>query len=137
VLSTEAEAYRFLELLRWGDRPPPNCPHCGVPGRAYFLRPANGRNRATRTGARTPRRVWKCGACRQQFSVLAGTILQGNRVGVLTWVAVIAHLVDNPQALPRDLADRFGISRETARNMRDRLARAATADPLLAAVGRR
>ena len=74
--------------------------------------------------------MWKCGACRQQFSVLAGTILQGNRVGVLTWVAVIAHLVENPQALPRDLADRFGITRETARNMRDRLARAARADPV-------
>jgi transposase-like protein len=108
---------------------------CGAAGRVYFLQPADGRGRRTRTGARTARRIWKCGACRHQFSVLAGTILQGTRIGVLTWIAVIAQLVEDPQLSPRELADRFGVTPETARHMCDRLARAAPADPLLACFG--
>jgi transposase-like protein len=105
---------------------------CGAAGPVYFLKPADARGRPTRTGARTARRVWKCGACRRQFSVLAGTILQGTRVSLLTWIAVIAQLVDEPGLSPREVADRFGMTPETARHMCDRLARAAPADPLLA-----
>jgi hypothetical protein len=76
-LRTEADAYRLLEDWRWGDRPV--CPHCGSVGAHYFLNPANGRSRKTRTGAASERRVWKCRECRRQFSVLTGTISMGPR----------------------------------------------------------
>jgi hypothetical protein len=48
-LRTEGDAYRLLEQMRWGDRP--ICPHCGSVSEHYFLNPANGRSRKTRTGA--------------------------------------------------------------------------------------
>ena len=136
VLSSEPTAYRFLEELRWGPGAPPVCPQCGVAGRTYYLRSKEG-VRKTRTGAKTAREVWKCGACKQQFSVLTGTILHGTKVSMLTWIGVVAHLLAEPRTTPRQLADRFGVTPETARNMRDRLARAARHDPRLAALGRR
>ncbi len=124
VLADEAAAYRYLEQLRWPGGPK-RCPHCAVPGRCYYLRPRDGASRATRTGAPTVRRIWKCGACRRQFSVLTGSVLEGTRVDLLTWVVVLAD-VSGRRAGPTlpvaaDLADRFGISRETARRMLQRL----------------
>jgi hypothetical protein len=78
-LRTEADAYRYLEQLRWGDRPV--CPHCGTVGEHYFLTPANGRTRKTASGLPTERRVWKCSqkGCRKQFSVTTGTIMHGSK----------------------------------------------------------
>jgi hypothetical protein len=64
MVATEADAYRLLERLRWGTETDettvvPVCPHCGVIGGHYFLTPANGTSRKTRTGATSQRRVWK------------------------------------------------------------------------------
>jgi Transposase zinc-ribbon domain len=41
LIPTEADAYRFLEDQRWGDRPV--CPDCGSVGKHYFLTPRNGK----------------------------------------------------------------------------------------------
>src|SRR5205823_4095656 len=80
----EAGACALLEELRRGDDGL-TCPHCGHT-KAYFLNPKNG-SRKTRTGSETPRRVWKCGKCRKQFSVLTGTIFQAPRspFGPASW----------------------------------------------------
>ena len=48
----EAAAYAYLEELRWHGKPV--CPHCGNEDRCYFLQPANGKDRATRTGKPKP-----------------------------------------------------------------------------------
>ena len=53
---------------------------CKSTERHYFLTPKNGTSRKTRTGKPTQRRVWKCAACRKQFSVLK---LNNSRVRVL------------------------------------------------------
>src|ERR1700733_10490373 len=89
-LRTEADAYVLLEDLRWHGRPV--CPHCGSVGDHYFLTPANGSSRKTRTGAASERRVWKCRDCRKQFSVLTGTIFHGSRISIRTWVLVIMEM---------------------------------------------
>jgi transposase-like protein len=36
--------------------------------------------------------VWKCGACRKQSSVLTGTIFQGSKIPVRTWLLVIFEM---------------------------------------------
>ena len=79
----EAAAYAYLEELRWDGHP--ECPHCGNEDRCYFLTPKNGKTRATRTGAASQRRLWKCGACRKQFSVLTNTVMHGTKIPVRTW----------------------------------------------------
>jgi hypothetical protein len=48
-LRTEADAYLYLEELRWGDEQV--CPHCGSVRKHYFLKPKNGGSRKTRTGS--------------------------------------------------------------------------------------
>src|SRR6185437_17166104 len=85
-LRTEADAYKFLEDMRWNGQPV--CPHCGG-AEPYFLTPKNGETRATTRGTQSERRVWKCRACRKQFSVLTGTIFHGTKIPVRTWVFVI------------------------------------------------
>lgn len=131
LLSTEAEAYLLLERLRWGDAPQ-TCPLCGRDGRCYFLHPADGSARATRTGTATQRRVWKCGSCRRQFSVLAGTVFEGSQVGVLTWIRFVADLADGRMpATAAARAGRYGVTSETARQMTRRLRRCAETEPAL------
>ena len=89
-INSEADAYSYLETLRWTGKPV--CPHCGVEGDHYYLKPVNGVSRQTRTGAVSQRRVWKCRECRKQFSVLTGTIMHGTKAQVRIWVLVIFEL---------------------------------------------
>jgi transposase-like protein len=126
---TEAAAYELLEQLRWGG-PPQSCPHCGVAGRCYFLQPAAGLSRRTRTGAQSQRRVWKCGACRRQFSVLVGTIFQGSRISLRTWIGVVTDWAASPaEPTATDIADRYGLTPESARQVRRRLELACMCQP--------
>ena len=64
--ATEADAYMMLEDLRWGGEPVVPALRRDRPH--YFLNPANGTSRKTRTGTHSQRRVWKCRDCRKQFS---------------------------------------------------------------------
>ena len=80
--SDENEAYLFIEAMRWPNGPV--CPHCRGT-KAYFLQPRTP-DRYTRTGHATQRRVWKCAACKKQFSVLMGTIFEGSRIPVSKWL---------------------------------------------------
>lgn len=63
----EKAAFKFLEELLWEDGP--ECPHCGTVDRAGKLK-----GKATRIG------VWKCYACRKQFTVKVGTVFEHGRV---------------------------------------------------------
>jgi len=89
--SDEGAAYTFVESIRWPDGEP-ICPHCGVIGHAYFLQPKNEEGRKTRTGKVSARRVWKCGACRKQFSVLVGTIFEGSKIPLFKWLLAF-HMI--------------------------------------------
>ena len=104
-LRDEADAYKFLEELRWPDGEP-ICPHCEVKAQHYFLNPANGSTRATRTGSASQRRVWKCRSCRKQFSVLTGTIFHGTKIPLRKWVLVVFEMASIEERCcgPRDRA---------------------------------
>jgi hypothetical protein len=119
----EAEAYRRLEAARWGPGPV-RCPHCATAGRCYLLRPADGTARRTRSGTPTARRVWKCGACRRQFSVLVGTVLEGTRVSLWTWIAIIEAWGAGERPTTRDVAREHRLSLSAARALVDRTAAA-------------
>ncbi len=120
----EAEAYLLLEQLRWGGAPP-TCPHCGASGHCYYLRPAGGVSRSTRTGAPTERRVWKCASCRRQFSVLTGTVFEGTRISLRVWVGVLDDWARAPMPpTAGEVARRYAISGESARQVVRRVAAA-------------
>jgi len=111
-INTEADAYGYMESLRWPDGP--ICPHCGNK-RAYFLKPANGRSRATRTGSLSERRVWKCAKCRRQFSVTTGTIFHGSKVSLRVWLMVFFEMCSNKNGLAaREVERKYEVSPKTA-----------------------
>lgn len=128
-LRTEADAHQFLEDLRWGDRP--ICPHCGSVRKPYFLTPANGTSRKTRTGSVSERRVWKCADCRKQFSVLTGTIFHGTRIPVRKWVFVIFEMCSSKNGVAaREIERKYDVDTKTAWFMLHRVREAMKREPL-------
>ena len=77
---TEAQARAFLEEVRWHGNP--TCPHCGGTD-AYQLKGS-----ATRPG------VWKCSACRKQFTVTVGTVMHRSHIPLRKWV-IAFHLMSS------------------------------------------
>jgi len=113
-IPSEADAYKFLEELRWGSGQP-TCPHCGCIDDHYFLTARNGAARKTRTGSMSQRRVWECRACHQQFSVLTGTVMHGTKVPVRTWVFVIFELCSSKNGVAaREIERKYHLTPKTA-----------------------
>lgn len=128
-LTSEAAAYELLEQLRRNGEPV--CPHCGTIGQATFLQPVNGVSRATRTGKPSQRRVWKCNACRKQFTVLVGTIFHDTKIPVRTWVLVILEMVASKNGVAaRDIERKYDLTNKTAWFMLQRIREAIKCDPL-------
>ena len=129
-LTSETQAYLLLEELRW-DGAPDACPHCGGIGRCYYLSPKNGVARATRTGAGSQRRVWKCGHCRKQFSVLVGTIFHGSKIPLVTWLLVIFEMCSSKNGVSaREIERKYDLTAKTAWFLLHRIREAMVRDPL-------
>jgi len=106
---TETAAYRYLEGLRWKGRPV--CPHCGVIDGHYLMKA----RRRTSTGKVTQRRLWKCHACRKQFSVLVGTIFHGSKIPVRTWLFVLFEMSASKNGIAaREVQRKYGLSPKSA-----------------------
>ena len=129
----EDSGYRLLEDLRWGDRPV--CPHCGSARQPYFLKPQHG-GRATRTGRLTRRRVWKCAACRKQFSALTGTVLQGTKIPIRTWIRVVKEMSASGHGVSaRDIERKYRLTAKTAWSMVSRIRDAMRREPMVSMLG--
>lgn len=127
-LHTEADAYKFLEALRWHGQPA--CPHCGSLD-PYFLNPQNGTTRRTRTGTESQRRVWKCRACRKQFSVLTGTIFHGTKIPVRTWVFVVFEMASSKNGVAaREIERKYNLTPKSAWFMCHRIREAMKREPM-------
>ncbi|MCA1705286.1 MAG: transposase, partial [Actinobacteria bacterium] len=112
-LQTEADAYRYMEELRWGDGEPV-CPHCDGIG-ATYIRPLNGVSRKTRTGANSERRVWRCCSCDKQFSAITGTVFHGTKVSIRTWILVIFEMCSSKNGVAaREIERKYGVASRTA-----------------------
>src|SRR5271154_2619830 len=112
-VATEADAYKYLEGLRWGDKPV--CPHCGVIDGHYFLTPKNGVSRETSRGKQSQRRTWKCHECRMQFSATTGTSLHGSHVPLRIWLFVFFEMSANKNGIAaREISRKYGVNPRTA-----------------------
>src|SRR5438477_6807641 len=83
--SDEDKAREFLEKLRWPDGP--ICPHCGELDNAYRLTP-----KPSKKGKHVRKGVWKCGGCREQFTVTVGTIFADSHIPLSKWLLAF-HLL--------------------------------------------
>lgn len=80
----EDAAREYLEKQRWPDGPV--CPKCGLVNEAYKLTPKAESKRPVRKG------VWKCKACRKQFTVTVDTIFSDSHIPLHKWLLAI-HLM--------------------------------------------
>jgi len=116
---TEADAYRHLEGLRWGDVP--RCAHCAGTD-VHLIPPANGVSRKTAAGTMSERRVWKCRDCAKQFSVLTGTMMHATKVPVRTWILVIFDMMADKNGMSaREVERKYGVTIKTAWHMLHRI----------------
>lgn len=74
--SDELKAVEFMERLRWHGHP--FCPHCGTVDDC--------RQMAAMKGGRNRRFLWKCNACKKQFSVKVGTVMEDSRIPHRYWL---------------------------------------------------
>lgn len=69
------KAREFLEAQRWPDGA--ECLHCGIVGEGYKLTADLEDKKAKGHGRKG---LWKCAACREQFTVTVGTIMEDSHI---------------------------------------------------------
>jgi transposase-like protein len=128
VYNDEAAAYELLETIRWPNGP--ICPHCGGL-KAHYIAPKNG-HRATRKGNPTYRRLWRCHACRKQFSVLVGTIFGDSHIPLGKWLMAFHLLCSGKNGVSaHELHRQLGVTVKSAWFMAHRIRYAMERPPLL------
>jgi len=124
----EEAAWLFFESIRWPNGPV--CPHCGIVDHAYYLEPKAG-TRKTSTGKVSYRRVWKCGECREKFSVLVGSIFEDSKVPLSKWLLAFHMMCANKNGVAAlELQRTLGVTYKTAWFMAHRIRYAMEQGPL-------
>jgi transposase-like protein len=90
-------ANEYVVSLRWPSGPV--CPRCGSAEHSYI----------------STRRLWKCKACRRQFSVKVGTIFEGSPLGLDKWLPAV-WVAANPACgiSSRELGRALGVTQKSA-----------------------
>jgi transposase-like protein len=86
----EDAARAFLEGLLWPSGPV--CPHCGN-DKAYPLTAKPGSKNPVRKG------VYKCKACRKQFTVRVGTIFEDSKLPLSKWLMALHLLTSSKKGI--------------------------------------
>jgi transposase-like protein len=111
--SEDDTARRLLERLRWPDGV--ICPHCKHT-EVYKLAPKSGSKQPGRKG------LYKCAACRNQFTVTVGTIFEDSHVQLGKWLMAIFILCSSKKAVSAHQLHRMlGVTYKTAWFMAHRL----------------
>ena len=105
----EAKARALLESWRWPNGPV--CPHCQNAGEKLISKLAAQRTRPR--GVRPG--VYFCGACRRQFSVTVGTILERSHVPLAKWLLALSLLCSSKKSVSANQIHRMiGVTYKTA-----------------------
>ncbi|MHB1955839.1 MAG: IS1595 family transposase [Sulfobacillus sp.] len=111
------KAREYLEALRWPNGP--ICPHCGGTERNILLK-----GKSTRPG------LYKCGDCREQFTVTVGTLFQDSKVPLNKWLMAVYLMSASKKAISSHQLHRMlGVTYKTAWFMTHRI-REAMKDPV-------
>jgi transposase-like protein len=87
----------FVAKLRWPDGP--TCPACGSQEHSYL----------------TTRRLWKCKACKKQYSVKVGTIFEDSAIPLDKWLASIWMIANAKNGISSyELARATGLTQKSA-----------------------
>lgn len=117
---TEDEAREMLEAIRWNGSPV--CPHCQS-NEAYKLTP--------KEGSKTRKGLYKCKACRKQFTVTVGTIFEGSRIKIADWLMAFYLICSSKKGISAHQLHRtLGVTYKTAWFIAHRIRYAMTQEPL-------
>jgi transposase-like protein len=92
--SDNDRARELLEALLWPNGPA--CPHCkndGTAKKIYTITPKPDSNRPARKG------LYKCAACRKQFTVTVGTIFEDSHIPIGKWLMAIFLLCSSKKGM--------------------------------------
>src|SRR3972149_4850846 len=119
----EDKAREFLEKRRWPDGP--ECPHCGLVGEAYRLKPTGKGKTHVRKG------LWKCSACRKEFTVTIGTIFEDSHIPLHKWLLAYHLLCASKKGMSAHQLHRMlGITYKSAWFMAHRIRYTMSQEPL-------
>lgn len=91
-------ALRFVASLRWADGVAV-CPNC----------------QSTESSFLSTRRVWKCKACKKQFSVKQGTIMEDSPLGLDKWLCAIWMIANDKNGISSyEIHRGLGITQKSA-----------------------
>ena len=112
----EEAAYEFVESKLWPDGPV--CPHCKENKRISKMR-----GKSTRIG------LYKCYACRKQFTVKIGTIFECSHVKMHVWLQAIYMVAGSKKGVSSNQLHRtLGVTLKTAWFMSHRIREAMRID---------
>ena len=121
--ASEDKARELLESMLWPKGPV--CPHCknATDKPIYKLQPSKFSKSPARSG------VYKCGACRKQFTVTVGTVFEGSHIPISTWLMAIFILCSSKKSISSKQLERMlGVTYKTAWFMSHRIRHAMTPD---------
>jgi len=120
---TEESARSFLERLRWPEGP--ICPHCGVIGDAYQMKPSAKGKTHVRKG------LWKCSPCQEEFTVTVRTIFESSHIPLNKWLLAIHLLSSSKKGMSAHQLHRMlGITYKSAWFMCHRIREAMRKEPM-------
>lgn len=110
------KAREHLEATRWPHGA--ICPHCGVVGEATNLQ-----------GTHHRAGLWKCNACRQQFTATVGTVFERSKVPLNKWLLASYLMASSKKGVSAHQLHRtLGVTYKTAWFMAHRLREAMRED---------
>lgn len=90
-------AHQYLVDLRWSDGVV--CPHCGGLDHAYT----------------TTRKIWRCKACKKEFSVKVGTIFEGSPISLDKWLSAVWMIANAKNGISSlEIHRALGVTQKTA-----------------------
>jgi transposase-like protein len=79
------KAAEYLEAIRWPNGP--ECPHCGESERRPYKLKSKTRS------------LWKCAACRKQYTVTVGTIFESSHIPLNKWLLAFYLLCSSKKGM--------------------------------------
>jgi transposase-like protein len=106
LFADEDKTRQFLENRRWQNGPV--CPHCKAK-QIYALIAKPGSNHPV------PKGTYKCGKCREKFTVRIGTVFEDSRLPLSKWLMAFHLLCSSKKGMSsHQIARELGITQKSA-----------------------
>jgi transposase-like protein len=131
----EEAAFAALERIMWPEGKPPHCPHCGVAERVNKLAPQRSKASKKNPEGKPVYGLWKCYACRGQFTVRKGTVFEESRLELHLWFQAAYLMCSSKKGVSTNQLHRtLGVTLKTAwfvgMRLREAMAPGGRQDPM-------